>query len=559
MDNQQVKMAAKRLESLRQQRSGFMSDWRDISDFVLGVQSRFLQSESQNSTDCGSSNRSARNDSLYNETAKFAAQTLASGMMAGITSPARPWFNLVTPDPDMMDYGPAKTWLSQVEKILYMIFARSNFYKAMHTSYLNLGIFGNSCYGIYEDYKTIARFDTFPVGQYFLALNGKSEVDTMYREYSISVRAAVTIFGLDAMSSKVRQYYSNGHYEYNIDIVHVIEPNDNILYGSPLSKDLPWRSFYYEKSDNNKHLIKDSGFNEKAFVSPRWNAFGDDAYSTIYPGIDSLGTNKALQVNELDEAIAIEKQHNPPLVADSGIAREGTDLIAGGITYAPGMSAGGKPGIAPVYQVNPDINGLELTMGKKEQRIQRHFYADLFMMITELDSVRSATEIAERKEEKLLMLGPVLESVNNEMLDPTIDRVFAMAQRAGILPPPPQELDNVDLKVEYVSILAQAQRAISTASMESTAAFAMQLAQIDPTAFDKIDSDQMIDEHAKAKGAPPSTIRSDDDVLAIREARAEQEAMQMAQAEAAEMAATAETLSKTDTGGDNLLSEMVGG
>ena len=157
------------------------------------------------------------------------------------------------------------------------------------------------------------------------------------------------------------------------------------------------------------------------------------------------------------------------------------------------------------------------------------------------------------------MLGPVLERLNNELLDPVIDRTFAIAQRAGIIPEPPPELQDVDLKVEYVSVLAQAQKAVSTASMESTAAFAINLAAANPDVVDKIDMDQMVDEYAKAKGTPPKTIRSDDDAADIREQRAQQMAQQMAMEQAAAAAQSAKTLSETDTAGDNALTQLASG
>lgn len=547
-----------RLSALKTERSPWITDWQDVSDYVLGVRGRFLGDDTRGTATTDT--RPERNEALYNETAKFAANTLASGMMAGITSPARPWFKLTPPDPEMADYGPVKEYLDDVEKILLTIFAKSNFYNSMHTVFRDLGMFGTAAIGAYEDFDTVVRYEPYPIGSFCIAQNGKREVDTLYREYSMTVGAVVGKFGLEKVSQTVRNLWNNCQYDERVDIIHAIEPNDGRKYDSPLAADMPWRSVYFEKGGNGNQPLMKSGFRNRPFFAPRWTTMGEDVYSIIYPGSDSLGTNKALQVQEMDKAIAIEKMHNPPLIGDASLANEPLDLIAGGVTYAANMAATGKPGLSPVYDVNPRINELVNDIKEKENRILRHFYADLFLMVTEMDRAQiTATEIAERKEEKLLMLGPVLESLNHEMLDPNIDRAFAIAQRAGILPPPPEELQNgSELKVEYISILAQAQKAVSTASMEATAVFAMNLAAANPDALDKIDMDQMIDEHARAKGAPVKVIRSDDDVAEIRENRAQQMQQQQMMEQAAQAIQGAKTLSETSTDGDNALAAMMG-
>jgi hypothetical protein len=547
-----------RHEALKRERSPWITDWQDVSDYVLGIRGRFLGDSKTSSS--SNKERPERNETLYNETAKFASNTLASGMMAGITSPARPWFKLTTPDPEMMEYGPVKTWLDDVEKVLFLIFSRSNFYNIMHQSYRDIGAFGVTALGEYEDFDNVAHFESYAPGSYCLSLNGKRQVDSLFREYRMSVKSVVDKFGLDAVCKTTKSLYDRGNYEEGVDIVHVIEPNEGREFGSPLARNMPWRSVYFEKgAPDHQKPLRFSGFQEQAFFAPRWSVIGEDVYSVIYPGMDSMGTNKALQVQEMDKAIAIEKMHNPPLVGDAALANSALDLIAGGVSYVPNMAATGKPGLTSVYDVNPRIAELVGDIQEKENRIMRHFFADLFLMVTEMDRAQiTATEIAERKEEKLLMLGPVLESLNNELLDPVIDRTFAMAQRAGILPEAPEELSDTDLKVEYISVLAQAQKAVSTASMESTAAFAMNLAQANPDAIDKIDMDQMIDEHSKAKGAPPKVIRSDDDVAEIREMRQQQMAQQQAMEQANMAAQGAKTLSEMDVSPDNALGLMSG-
>jgi hypothetical protein len=549
MNNAELKKRVfNRRQSLRTERNRYSPDWQELSDFVAGARGRFLPGDGDN----GDEATNRRNERLYNEIAKQSSNILSAGMMAGITSPARPWFQLAPPDPDMEDYEPVKVWLDDVQRKLLMIFARSNFYNGMQNVYTELGIFGTACIGAYENFDNVMRFEPYTIGSFALAQNGEREVDTMYREYRSTVGQVVKQFGKDNVSQSVKNLWDRGDLEEKLNIIHACEPNDDRKYDSPLAKDMAYRSVYFEEACDGDKPLKISGFEERPFMAPRWSAIAEDTYATSYPGIDSLASNKSLQIEELDKAIAIEKMHNPALIGDSSLKQAGVDHIAGGITYIPNMSQSGKPGLSSIYDVNFPVNQLNESIRDKENRIQRFFYADLFLMITEMDRAQiTATEIAERKEEKMLMLGPVLQRLNNELLDPIIDRTFAVAQRAGILPPPPKELADSELGVEYISVLAQAQKAVSTAGIESTVTFASNLTPIWPEARHKINAMQAIDDYARAKGASPKMINSDNDANKAADAEQQQAASAQAAAMGMEAVNSAKTLSETDVANED--------
>lgn len=553
IDRPDVKRKAlKRLESLRTERSAYISDWRDMSDFVYGSLGRWL-------VETGNK-KPRRNDHLYNESAKLFLNVLTAGMMAGITSPARPWFKLSTPDPHLAEFPPVKEWLAQCERILYIIFARSNFYVTMYGLYREMSVFGQQPMMIWEDFNTVIRCEGYTAGSYFLSTNAKREVDTMYREFPQTVRQLVEMFGLDAVSQGVRNSYRNHDYERNVEVVHCIEPNKGRNLNSPFAQDMQFRSLYMEKGKGIDGLLRFSGFNDKPFISPRWDVTAEDIYASSYPAINSIGTNKSLQVEELDKAVATEKMHNPPLAADAVIQNEGADLVAGGITYFPNMATTGKPGMAPIYDVRPDIKALTESIMEKENRLSKHFYADLFLMITQIQRTHvSAEEIAEKKEEKLLMLGPVLERNNHEGLDPIIDRTFNIADRRGMLPPPPPDIQGKPLKVKYISILQQAQEAIATGGMEATARFIGEGSAIWPEMRHKIDPLQLADEYASARGVPPSIMRDDKAVEQIVEGERQAAAQQQAIESGAAGAKAAKDLSGAKLDDKSVLSEAIEG
>ena len=547
----------KRLEALRSERSSFMDHWGELSDYHLAHRGRFLLSDRNKGH--------KRNTKQYNNTSRMAARTLASGMMAGITSPARPWFQLGAPDPELNEFAPVKKWLHDVQTIMYRVFSQSNTYTSLHTLYAELGVFGTGAMGVYEDYNNIIWCKPYTIGSYVLGANGRNEIDTFYREYQKTVGECVKFFGYDNCSRYIREQWDKGNTEAWVDIVHAIEPNDDRDMMSPLAGDMPYRSVYYErkngtrKGGNDSQILRESGFREFPTLTPRWDITVEDIYGTDCCGMTALGDTKALQLGERRAYQAVDKLANPPLQGDATLKTKvanGNNLKPDQIVWHDG---GPNAGLSTIYGAyRPEIQAIELKNQQAEMRIKRAFYEDLFLMLANSDRRQiTAREVAEKQEEKLLMLGPVLERLHHELLDPFVDRTFSILQRNGVLPPPPQELENIELGVEYVSVLAQAQRMVAVGGIERVASFAMDLSQAFPAARHKVNYNQMIDNYGEAMGVDPNYIHSDDEANTRAEAEAQAVAQQQAAAAAQQSAQTAKTLSETSTNEENALNTLL--
>lgn len=151
----------KQQAQLTNDRSSFEPHWRELSDFINPRGSRFLV------TDVNRDDR--RNTKIVDPTATLSARTLSSGMMSGITSPARPWFKLATPDPDMMDYGPVKLWLEVVQRRMNEVFNKSNLYQSLPLLYASLGNYSTGAMAVLEDDSDVIRTMMFPIGSYYMA------------------------------------------------------------------------------------------------------------------------------------------------------------------------------------------------------------------------------------------------------------------------------------------------------------------------------------------------------------------------------------------------------
>ncbi len=545
----------RRLSALKKDRSSWEGHWRELATYFLPRKGRWLFEESRGEK---------VNQNLLNNTSRMAVRTLSSGMMAGLTSPARPWFRLVTPDPELMEFRPVKDWLWLVEARMRDVFSKGNLYNVLPTVYQELGVFNTASMMALEDVREVIRFYPSTIGSYYLGQSERNEIDVKYRERVLTVRQMVSMFDWNKLSDTVKSHWRNGHYEQTVNVYHIIEPNDNRSPHYVDSLNMPWRSVWMECSSKSSQrggedlFLRTSGFRQKPFMSPRWETTNDDVYGGAGPGMDSLGDVKALQLQERRKAQAIDKLVDPAMLMPDSLKNQRNRALPGATIYAD--VATGMQGARPLYEIKPDIMALREDMSNIEDRINHAFYVDLFMMLAMSDRRQmTATEVAERHEEKLLMLGPVLERLNDELLDPIIVATFDLMMDAGVLPPPPEELAQFEPKVEYISILAQAQRMVGLNSVDRLWSLAGAIAQVVPEVVDKLDADQTIDEYAEMLGVVPGIVRSDEEVEEVRQRKAQAQQQAMAAEQAQQLAATTQQLAETPMEGDTALSRIAAG
>lgn len=560
--------------ALENERSSFITHWRELGDFILPRRPRFLI------TDVNKGDR--RNNKIIDSTATTAARTLSSGMMAGMTSPARPWFKITTRDPALAEAPGVKEWLRVVEKRMAAVFLRCNLYTELPEMYGDLGVFGTSAMLVEEDFDNVMRFYVFPVGSYTIAMDASLRVRVFFREFQMTVRQVVekyakfddegNVVDWSNISETVKDYWENAQDDVWIGICHIIAPNSEYDTGKLASKYKKFLSCTYERGTSGAEsgnymrddaadglMLRESGYDYFPVFCPRWGKTGEDVYGTSCPGMDSLGDVKGLQTLQKRKAQVNEKHVNPPMKGPAVLRNKSASIIAGNITYVDERE--GQKGFTPVHEVKPNTEGTLLDIQDHHKRIKRVFFEDLFLALSQTDRREiTAREVDEVHEEKLIILGPVLERLNLDVNDPLIDIAFLMMDRQGLIPEAPEELQGQELKVEYVSIMAQAQKLVGIAGMERFASFVKEFVSVtgDPSSLDKVDADQMVNEYADAAGVPTNIIRTDDAVEEIRKVRAE--ALEESQrAEKVAMAGkTAKDLSEADLGGGkNALSEIV--
>jgi len=542
------------LGALRQERSSFISHYQELSRYVQPRKGRFLTSERNR----GEASRHERN-LIINSAGTQALRTARAGMLSGVMSPTRPWFALETPDPDMMEFLPVKVWLSKVETIMRAVFNASNLYNMAPTMIGEMLLFGTGCMSHVDDFEDVARFYAHTAGSYMLAQDDDFKINTVGREYESTTEQLVSKYGLANVSTAVKNAYDSGSYHAWHKVAHIVEPNPDYSKDGKIPQRKRWRSIYFEPGCNEKDkFLRQSGFDSFPLYCPRWDVTGEDVYATDCPGMTALGDVKSLQILEKRYAQALDKQINPPLHGPASLKNVPVSSLPGGLTI---YDNGQGEGLRSIYEVRTNLQDVLQDIDRTEKRIERAFYVDMFLAISNMDGIqpRNEFELSQRNQERLLQIGPALEQFHGEFLNRLIDRTFDQLIKANVLPPPPQELQGSPLKVTYISTLAMAQRAVATGGIDRLSAFVGGLAKVGYTgALDKFDADQAIDEYANVIGVPPRLVVPDDIVAQRRAERQKQEQAMMAAEMAQSAANTAKMASDAKTTEPSMLTRLTG-
>ena len=510
-----IKLINQRFESLKQERSSWEDLWRDIRDYCLPDLGCFSGEDATQG--------SKRYRKILDAEAIGCADVLAAGLLGGVSSPSRPWLRLTTMDPDL-DKNPAvKEWMTKVQDLLLLYFSKAECYNALHQSYLELPVFGTACTIVKPHPEQLISLQNLTIGEYWLAEDDYGKVDTMYRRLSLTAKQMVQQWGFEAVNNDVRQAFEKDPFT-RFNVIHAIEPRIERNPDKRDNKNMPWQSVYFQEGVQDK-VLSESGFRNFPALCPRWMTSGGSVYGRG-PGAKALSAQKSLQRLHLRLAELVDYGTRPPILYPSTLKDQLSQFKPGGRVAVNPQEA---PIIRSMWEVRTDPQAMLALIQSTRQDIQRIFFVNVFQMIaaTANQTDRTATEVQALEQEKVMMLGPVLERLHTELLDPLVTNAFGFMVEYNMLPEVPEELYGRELSIEYVSVLAEAQKNASANGIVRTAQQIGLLAQINPQAVNKLDVDATIDHLADMNGVPPSLIVTGQKVALIRQQRAEQQQAQM--------------------------------
>lgn len=516
-----------RLGQLRDERSSWVDLWRRCRDYILPDAGHFDDDNARDGY--------ARFGKIIDAEAVHDVGVLGAALIGGVSSPARPWLRLTTSDPELNESAAVKKWLDDVTRKLLMVFAQSEAYNALHSSYLELAAFGTACTICqrHPDPARVINLQSLTVGEYYLADDPYGRVDTLYRTVDMTARQMLQRWG-DACPKQVRDIGEKSPY-HRFRVYHAIEPREDRDPGKIDDLSMPFRSVYFMQEDGGA-ILSESGFRTFPAMCPRWSTSAGSVYGRG-PGISALNVAKRLQVLRKRLHQVMDYKSDPPVLIPAQYQNQWDLFRPGG--RIP-VNASEAQAVKPAWASDMDPSVVMQAIQECKADLQRFFFVDVFQMLqSSADQNRTATEVQALEQEKMMVMGPLLERLHSELLDPLVDTTFQHLVEANQLPKVPDELLGRPLSIEYVSILQAAQRSSAVQGITTFCTQVGALAQMNPEVIDNLDMDAAVQQLADVQGISPEMIVPGDRVALIREQRAQ---VQQAQAQAAQQQASAETV-----------------
>lgn len=536
---------AEHVEGLRKRRE---AQWRDISEWLMPMRGIY---EGQDGADVIAS----RGKGLLNREGTRALKVAATGMTGGMTPAALPWFRWSLRDDVQNERTGARAWLDTVEASINSVLCACGFYQAIHACNMEFLAFGPLLLFQDNSQGALCRFESCTVGTWAVTLDADGGLDTVVRRLKLTAHQMEQRFGRDRLTPATAKLLDTNKGHERVEVVHVVRPRTERQHGRIDARNMPFASYMYEATGADD-VLSESGYHEMPYF---FAAYDDtlDLYGSA-PGDDCLPDVKQLQELEKQKLVGLQKVINPPTRKPASF-KQRLNVNPGGENA---VSGGDPHGIGPLYEVRIDLNQVREEIATVVDRIRQttmaSYFADMPLELRPKDMTYG--EYLERKRERLQLMGPSLEAYEAKVLTPVIFRTFALLDRAGMLPPPPDALGEVAVvDISYISPLAQALRQTGAESTRALLMDVMQLAEADPGVLDKVDMDQAVDELAKGIGAPGRVVRSDEDVAAMRQQRDEAKARE---AQAQEAITAMQGLAKvagTRTGPGTLAHDLAGG
>ena len=525
---------AARVNALQEQRKTYEDRWKSIRDYQLPYLGIF-----DNTGD--KTNKGRRKDfKIANGVAWLSNSAFSAGIMSGLTPPSRDWFKLGFSNFNAEDDVQVARILDERQEILKHVLHRSNFYNSVHAVYCELP-FGQAPLGIFESEKTWVRFQPYTIGTYYLDVDSAGRVNTFCRKFQLNAVQILEQFGnkLPRTIEDVLKADGETKYKQQFDVFWLVCPNQKRVPDRADNKNLPWLSLYWldgQSEDDNGGFLYIGGFEEFPVPTARYQVTAMEPYGKG-PGWYAESEAMSLQLMKRDLLTACELMVKPPVAAPAHVR---VNYTPGGVTPVDAIS--GQNSIIPIFQVPTNPQWLAQEIIRSEDTIKRIYSADLFLMLDSIDTPQmTAREVMERQQEKLQQLGPVVERLQDEFLSPIIERVYNILERRGAFPPIDpaiaERMMDKEVKIEYISPLAQAQKMSGLVNIEQATAFVAQMAQLYPEALKTIDPLQTVKRYFELLGAPAVMQRSTEDIMNM--IQQEQEAMEQ-QKQMAEMQAMAQ-------------------
>ena len=537
-----------RLSDLAGRRSHFEEVWRQVADVAATDASEFMFGQF-GAPDLGMHRASAaaRSKNLYDGTAAWALDRLASGLEGLIMPQNEKWHGLAPSDLFSMNHKPSDEeveWLEALTEFMFRVRydSQSGFQTAMQIALRRLVGFGNGFLWVEEGMigGPLIRYRHIPLNEIYVTEDVFGRVDGMFRVYQLTARQAVQKLKLGIWKTLPPTILADAQNPANAEkmhkFVHCVIPRTDFT-DKVGAMAAPWRSVHVAYED--KATVGESGFFEFPLIDLRWlpepgRVYGEGPVMRVLADVQSLNL---MSKNEL---IASQQSIDPPLlVARAGVMNR-ADTNPGSIIVG-GIDAAGRKMVEPL-DLHQRVDLAQAVIQAKRQNLRESLYINLFANLQETQS-RSATDALIKANEKGELLGPAGSRIQ-ESLSRLVERELGILVRFGLLDQnsvfkAPRSLQGREIGPKFQSPLDRLRRAKEAEAVIRTLQIVAPIGQFDQSVWDNYDGDETVRGVADVLGQPRRFFRTQEEVQAIRQQRAAQQAAanQLAAAQATAEAA----------------------
>jgi hypothetical protein len=504
------------------------------------------------------------NAHIVDATHVLALRSYVAGFLEGNTSASRPWYRYGISNPDLMELPDVRLWLERFTNRTLQVLGQSNFYNAAGQFYYDFGVFNTGAHYI-DEMPTGLFFHTLIPGSYYLINNNYNEPVVMIREFSLTVKALVDGYAQkdpktgkrdwSNISPNVKKMYDDSNYTQMVSVVHAIYENENFDPRQPqVLMNRQWLSVTYEwgtpggaayqisaeegiQPDDpgaQTRFLKVIASRRKPFIVGKSDSGNNFEYGEKGPTLDALGLIKSLNKKAIAKDQALEQMLRPALQGPASLKK--SYITSAANSYVPLDPNSVKPGggLRPIFEVNPAIGQLLEDQSDLRSQVNKIYYADYLLYLSQNPKTRTATETNAVVQEQQLVIGPNLQSLNTTYNVPVVEFIADYCLFDDPIMqqwPMPDALAGASLRPEFISVFAQAQRAADLPSVERYMAMIEQVGQVNPKIWDKANTDKLADIYEDRLFLPAGLNNAQSKVDAMREQAQQQQQKQQAMQE----------------------------
>ena len=517
--NPKAKQVIEKYQTLKEQRSTWEDHWQDLANYFLPRKSNITLKRTRGDK---------RHDQIYDGTATHSLELLSASLNGMLTNTIAPWFVLKFRSEQLNQDDEAKEWLESCGKVMQQVFQRSNFQQEIFELYHELLCFGTSAMFITDDVDDDLRFKTIHISEIYITENEKGFVDCLIRKFQVKNRNIPAMYPDAVLPNDLATKIQNNPHD-ETTVIHMVSKSDNPM-GYESSKNMDFISCHVHEESGT--LLRESGFREFPYVVPRYLKSSSNEIFGRSPAMNALPDVKMLNTMSKTTIKAAQKQIDPPLmVPDDGFVLP-VRTVPGGLNF---YRSGTRERIEPLNIGANNPIGLQMEE-QRRKAIRENFFVDQLMTVQGQNM--TATEVMQRTEEKMRLLGPVLGRLQSELLQPLITRCFNLLLKNGKLPQIPEQIGDQDIEIEYVSPLAKAQKTQELSSIMRGIEIFGSLQNVAPV-FDYLDIDGLVDHVKEVLGLPAKVMRSAAEVQQIQQNKQQQQVEQAQMQQAQQVAESA--------------------